>query len=144
VANKILHSDKTSRTTGISGASINDGAGSLGSEIDFSAASTEEQEIDLELVATHGVAPSAGAPWYVYFLTAADDTNYEDGGAATQPARNPDAVINVRAVTAAQRVGYNGARLFSPSKTKILLWNATGQNATSVTLKAWSHSPEIQ
>lgn len=142
--NKIQYSDKTSRTVGISGSSINNGAGSLGSEIDFSVSGARETAIDFELVITHGTAPAANSPWLVYLLTAADGTNYEDGGSSTQPARTPDGILNVRAVTSAQRVSCNGVRLRTPSKTKILLWNATGQNATSATLSAWTHSPEIQ
>ena len=59
-----------------------------------------------------------------------------------QPAGVPNAIINARAVTGSQIVEESGVRLKAPLKTKILLWNATGQNATSVTLEAWSHSEE--
>lgn len=131
----------TSRTTGISSASINNGAGALGSEIDFSSA--RELYLNLRLTFSCASAPASGAPWYVYLLTdAVGSGTYEDGGASVQPAGVPDAIINARPVTGSQIVEESGVRIKAPLKTKILLWNATGQNATSVTLLAWSHSEE--
>lgn len=59
---------------------------------------------DLELVVTYGTAPAANTGCSVWFLASQDGTNYEDGDASTTPARNPDVVLPVRAVTTAQRV----------------------------------------
>lgn len=60
---------------------------------------------DLELLTgTWGGAPTANTGISFWFLTAQDGTNYEDGDNSTTPARAPDAVFPLRAVTAAQRV----------------------------------------
>jgi hypothetical protein len=59
---------------------------------------------DLELVATFGTAPTANTGVSVWFLARPDGTNFEDGSASITPARLPDAVIPVRAVTTAQRI----------------------------------------
>lgn len=59
---------------------------------------------DLELVATFGTAPTAGTAVSVWFLLSQDGTNYEDGSSSVTPARSPDCVLPVRAVTTAQRV----------------------------------------
>jgi len=59
---------------------------------------------DLELVVTYGVAPTAGTGVSVWFLSTQDGTNFEDGGTSTTPARSPDVVIPVAAVTTAQRI----------------------------------------
>ena len=58
----------------------------------------------LELVVTYGTAPTANTGCSVWFIKDPDGTNYEDGAAALTPARAPDAVLPVRAVTTAQRV----------------------------------------
>lgn len=59
---------------------------------------------DVELVVTYGSAPAAGTGVTAWFLAAPDGTNYEDGGASVTPARLPDVVFPVRAVTTAQRI----------------------------------------
>ena len=59
---------------------------------------------DLELVVTFGTNPTAGTAISFWFLTTSDGTNYEDGGTSVTPARAPDLVIPVRAVTTAQRI----------------------------------------
>lgn len=90
---------------------------------------------DLELVATFGTAPTAGAV-SVWFLGAIDDTNYEDGGASLTPARPADAVFYVRAVTTAQRQTQRVT--LPPGKLKLLLKNdGTSQSfaASGNTLK---------
>lgn len=59
---------------------------------------------DVELVVTYGSAPTANTAVSVWFLAAPDGTNYEDGGTSVTPARLPDVVLPVRAVTTAQRI----------------------------------------
>jgi hypothetical protein len=59
---------------------------------------------DLELLVTFPVAPTANTAVVVWLLGSQDGTNYEDGDASTTPARLPDAVFPVRAVTSAQRI----------------------------------------
>lgn len=141
---KVQFSGKASVTTGIAAGSVSNGAGLLGSEIDLSGSGNRDQLIELTLAASHSSAPSAGGPYYVYFLTAADGTNYEDGGTSVQPARIPDARINMRPVTGAQLVTIRDVRIGAPSKLKLLLWNATGQAATAVTLTANVYSDAVQ
>jgi hypothetical protein len=59
---------------------------------------------DLELVVTYPSAPAANTGFSVWYLGAQDGTDYEDGGTSTTPARSPDCVIPVAAVTSAQRI----------------------------------------
>lgn len=59
---------------------------------------------DVELVVTFGTAPTAGTGVSVWFLQSSDGTSYEDGSASVTPARAPDLVLPVRAVTTAQRI----------------------------------------
>ena len=60
---------------------------------------------DLELAVTYGVAPTANTGCSIWFCATQDGTNYEDGNDATvTPARAPDLVIPLRAVTTAQRI----------------------------------------
>jgi hypothetical protein len=58
----------------------------------------------VELVCSFGTAPSAGTAISLWFLQRPDGTNTEDGSSSITPARAPDAVLPVRAVTATQRV----------------------------------------
>ena len=58
---------------------------------------------DIELVATFGTVPAANSALSIWFLTAIDGTNYEDGSASITPGRPPEVVLPVRAVTTAQR-----------------------------------------
>jgi hypothetical protein len=77
---------------------------------------------EIEAVVTFGVAPTANTGLSIWFLRAPDGTNVEDGGdGATTPARLPDAVIPLRAVTTAQRV--NRRVLIPPGTWKPLLKN---------------------
>jgi len=72
----------------------------------------------------------------LWFIKTNDGTNYEDGGAGVEPARAPDCIIPLRAVSTAQRVIVT---VFAPTGLfKPLLKNdGTGQtfNATGNTLK---------
>lgn len=85
---------------------------------------------DVELVVTYGVAPTANTGCTLWLLGTQDGTNYEDGDASTTPARLPDAVFPLRAVTTAQRVI---RRVWLPwGASKALLKNdGTGQAMAS-------------
>jgi hypothetical protein len=71
----------------------------------------------------------------VWFLGTVDGTNYEDGSASIIPARRPDLIIPVRAVSTAQRP-HIIAPLF-PANCFVLLAHNTGQTwaASGNTLK---------
>lgn len=121
----------TSRTTGISAASISDTANSLGSEIDNS--TNKDTYANFTLAFTCG----GGAPTGIFKLWLVTDIGngaYEDGdGTPTNPARAADVTFGARGVTSAQR--QNKVNVPIPgTKLKPLLRNETGQNATSVTL----------
>lgn len=71
-------------------------------------------------------APAAGSCVSIWFLTCADDTNYEDGGSSITPQRYPDVKIFLNATTAAQIADEIAA--IPPGKFKTLARNdATGQ-----------------
>lgn len=56
------------------------------------------------LLGTFSVAPTANTGISLWLLGSQDGTNYEDGDGSITPARLPDAVFPLRAVTAAQRI----------------------------------------
>jgi hypothetical protein len=89
---------------------------------------------ELVLAAPAG-ALTAGTAVLIWFISQVDATNYEDGGSAVIPARTPDLVIPVRAVSTAQRITRLGS--LPPNTWKVLLSQATGQtwNAAGNTLK---------
>lgn len=85
---------------------------------------------DLELVVSYGVAPTAGTGCSVWFIQTQDGTNYEDASASITPARAPDVVFPVRAVTGAQRVIRTCS--LPPGNFKVLIRNdGTGQAMAS-------------
>jgi hypothetical protein len=91
---------------------------------------------DLELVVTYAVAPAVNTGCSLWLLGAQDGVIYEDGDTVTTPARLPETVFPVRAVTTAQRII---RRIWLPwGRLKPLLKNdGTGQTtaATGNTLK---------
>lgn len=91
---------------------------------------------EVEAVVTYGVAPTANTGLSVWFLRAIDGTNREDGDASTTPARTPDVVLPLRAVTTAQRVTRRVA-IPPGTFTPLLRNDGTGQAlaATGNTLK---------
>lgn len=140
----ILWGAATSRTTGIAGDTINNGAASLGSEIDNTA--NKDRFCSVELTFRENAAPAAGAPFYLYLLQALDGTNYEDGGTAVQPLKGPDGAFPASADnTTVHKITRRNIPI-GPFKFKPLVWNATGQNsyASSVILLLYTHNEEIQ
>jgi len=83
-----------------------DGAAVLGAAIDFTAAGVDrKQYMDIEINLASVDWSGATAPVInVWLLACTDGTNYEDGGAAVTPGRNPDGVGYMRAVNGAQRI----------------------------------------
>ena len=98
---------------------------------------------EVELVVTFTVAPGANTGVPVWLLAAPDGTNYEDGSASITPARNPELVFPVRAVTTAQRIT---RRILLPQglMTPLLKNDGTGQAfaATGNTLKIRPATPQ--
>lgn len=101
----------------------------LGNEID-NATSARNQYADWYLDIRFAVAPAAGAVVEVYFVTAHDDTNYEDGDSSTTPAKPPRFVVPVRAVTTQQKIVVEQI-ILPPFKFKPLFINTGGQALTN-------------
>jgi len=140
MSNPVGWQGATSRSTGISSASINTGAGSLGSEIDN--ATNLDKWMSGEVVFTPSSTPAEGDVWEIFNLLAVGGTNYEDGGTSVQPVRSPDASIAVRTVSGQQRIAFRNVPI-PPFKFKPLLWNGMSYNATGVTLTIYTHKELI-
>jgi hypothetical protein len=82
-----------------------------------------------ELVCQYGTAPTANTVIGLWLLSAIDGTNYEDGS-GIEPARSPDVMWRVRAVTTAQRVTVVG-RLRPGIQTPLARNLGTGQTLAS-------------
>lgn len=98
------------QTTIIAGAALNGLANNalvLGSAFDNTIAAAGDGgclcdlELYLDSLASAATANTAFALW---LLQASDGTNYEDGGTSVTPARMPDVVFPLRAVSTVQRV----------------------------------------
>ena len=72
---------------------------------------------------------TAGTNAQIWFLSQIDGSNFEDGGAAVIPARQPDLIIPVRAVSGAQRIEVIGT--LPPGTWYVLLSQTTGQTWAS-------------
>lgn len=83
-----------------------------------------------ELVVTFGTAPVANSTINVWFLTAADGTNLEDGSSSVIPPRNPDVFFPVRTVNTTQRLAKPCKLPVTPFKV-LLQNNSTGQAMAS-------------
>jgi hypothetical protein len=99
---------------------------------------------DVELFVTFGTNPTANTGFALWFLGTQDGTNYEDGDSSTTPARLPDAVFPVRAVTTAQRI-IRRMRLPWGKVTPLLKNDGTGQStaASGNTLKVRPVTREV-
>ena len=82
--------------------------------------------MDVELVVAFATAPTIPSAITLWVLAAPDGTNYEDGDATTTPARQPDLVFPMRAVTTAQRISIRAALPWGLIKP-LLKNDATGQ-----------------
>ena len=81
-------------------------------------------QFELRLAAPAGVL-TAGSGAFLWFLTSVDGTNYEDGSATVIPARKPDVILPVRAVSTAQRVIVVAPLV--PGSWYVLVGQTTGQ-----------------
>lgn len=143
MANQLLWTAPTNISTGITGNTVNTGAGALSSE--YNNESNRRRFLAIELTMDHGSAPTVNREWLVYVLYALDGTNYEDGGTSTQPKKNPAAAFPVRAdtntlITSAVDIP------IAPFKFKLLVWNDTDQNsaANAIILDAEAYDEELQ
>ncbi len=91
---------------------------------------------EVEISATFATTPVVNSGVSVWFLRNLDGTNYEDGDTSITPARAPDLVLPVRAVSTQQRVTRRCA--IPPGTFKILLKNETG-----VALSASGHTLKL-
>jgi hypothetical protein len=143
MARELKWTSPTNVSSPISGVTVNSGAGSLGTEYDNE--TNKKRWASFELTTGHGSAPTAYSAYLLYLLYALDGTNYEDGGAATQPAKLHVAAFPMRAVTGTQIVSTGPIPLL-PFKVKALVWNNTNQNssASAVTLDMEVFGEELQ
>lgn len=137
----LLNSDATAPT--LKGLTNNSSV--LSAEYDNS--TNREQLAEFEFLAKCGTAPT-GAPYLEAFIVeTVDGANYEDGDAATRPARPASFVVPLRAVNTAQRVAVSAIPI-PPTKFKLLVVNKAGQDLTSVDgdngVKMRTYSPEAQ
>lgn len=139
MANAVKWSALGTFTTGIAGATTaptlknlaNNGR-KIGNTIDNSAAGVRNILSDWELKVTFAVAPAANSPVELYFVKAADGTNFEYGSDSIDPP--PSALVGVfpcRAVSTVQRITLRGivlpATVFQP-----FVYNKGGQAFTNV------------
>lgn len=102
----------------------------LGNEVDPTGAANRFPLALVQLKVRCAVAPT-GSPFVsLYFLTAADGTQYEDGDSSTTPARPADLVLPVRLVNTQQFIQLKNV-LLPPSPFKPLVINSTGQALTN-------------
>jgi hypothetical protein len=133
VPNKVLYESEASATLigGVTATptlkNLASAARALGDEVNNEDAN---QFADIELKARFTSAPAAGAVVELYLVNAIDGTNYEDGDSSTTPARPPDAILPVRAVTTQQRVTVRSVVL-PAGKFKPLIVNTAGVAMTN-------------
>jgi hypothetical protein len=141
MANEIKWKAPTSRTSGISSASLNAGTNLLGSEID------NETNLDrwmaLNLTWTCSSAATAGKVIEAYVIYDVTSSAYEDGGTSEDPVKAPVAVFVDDGGTGAQQQTVEDIPI-KPFAFKILLKSELDQNATSVTLLAETYNEEVQ
>ena len=95
----------------------------LGNEIDWTA---DRSIYGLWQLRCRGASAfAASAAIYVWFILAADGTNYEDGAAGVEPLKAPDIIFPPRAVSTQQNITRERI-VFPPSKFKPLVKNAGG------------------
>lgn len=100
--------------------------------------------IDIEVVlASVDLSAQTNPAIYIWFVKQIDGSNYEDGGAAVNPARQPDIIVPLRAVNGAQRVIVSNV-VFPPYSVELLWGNRTGAAHASSgnTLKYRLHNTE--
>ncbi len=102
--------------------SLADGSGVLGADI----GPHDDLYVRLELaLASVDLSAQDNPSAYVYYIKSDDGgSTFEDGAAAVEPARMPDAIFPLREVNAAQRVMIDAS--FPPENFKVLVFNHAG------------------
>lgn len=120
----VVGTNDTIVSTGSSSAVTNNSL----SVADWTVTTTNYPFAEIELTCTYSVAPTASTGISVWFLRRPDGSNWEDGtDGTTTPARAPDLVIPLRAVTTAQRIT-RVAQLPAGTAQRVLIKNdGTGQ-----------------
>ena len=88
------------------------------------------EEADFELIVQFGTNPTASTGFSLWLLVANDGTNYEDGSSSVTPARAPDVMFPVRAVTTVQRINKRCA-IPAGKFTPLLKNDGTGKTTAS-------------
>lgn len=121
-----------------------DNGNKLGAAIDFAATGSDRKiYMDIEIYLP-SVALTGNPAIYLWLLGRTDGTNFEDGSDSINPARQPDAIIPLRAATANQRV-FAKRILTTPDQGKLSIKNETGAAlaATGNTLKYHIYSEQF-
>lgn len=135
---------QTALDTGLNSLGNNNHA--LSSAIDFAASPPDKVlYMDIEVVlASVDLSAQVNPAIYIWLVARTDGTNFEDGAAGTpgtNPARQPDCIVPLRAVNGAQRVLM---RLIptTPDQGKLLFQNKAGAALASAsnTLKYRTYS----
>jgi hypothetical protein len=125
--------------------SLADGSNAISSAIDFTAAGVDSKQlIDGEIsLASVDLSSSVNPAIYIWVLKRTDGTNFEDGGASVDPARRPDAIVPLRAISGTQRVPFSC--LTNPDQGKILFGNRAGAALASSgnTIKYYTYGDEL-
>ena len=104
--------------------SLANGSNVLGAAIDNS--SNKDLYADVEIyLASVDLSAQVNPAIYIWLVSRTNGTDFEDGGASTNPARAPDKIIPLRAVNGAQRVFARGL-LLTPDQGKLLIGNRAG------------------
>lgn len=122
--------------------SVADNANKLGAAIDFTASGTDRKlYMDIELsIATVDLSGVTNPALYLWVLPRTDGTNFEDGDDTVDPARQPDAIVPLRAFNGTQRVSLKRV-LTTPDQAKLLVENQAGATVV-VTVKYNIHSEQ--
>lgn len=136
----VKHTSGTSRTTGISSASLTAGSNVLGSAI------ANQSNLDrfavIEAQWTCSTASTANRTLEIYILPAVDGTNHADGDASNDPYAEPVAVFKDDGGTGAQRRTSEIIEL-PPFAFKLLVKSELDQNATSLTVLLYSFNEDV-
>ena len=126
--------------------SLADDGNKLGAAINFTAAGVDRKPyIDIEInLASVNWSAQTNPAINIWLLCRTDGTNYEDGGDSIDPARAPDTVVALRAVSGAQRVSARFL-LTTPDHGKLLIENVSGVALASSgnTVKYYTYGEEI-
>lgn len=82
-------------------------------------------------VSTVDISAQVNPAIYLWVLARTDGTNYEDGGSAVTPSRQPDAILPLRAVNTAQQRVSSRLILTTPDQFKLLYKNVTNTTLNS-------------